>query len=98
MKYLIIGAGGTGGVVGYYMTKAGKDVTLIARGAHLKQMQTNGLILEKMWDQSTETITVKASDMEHYTEQPDDNSGLCKGYSLQIRFHLFIKWQRRIPW
>lgn len=82
MKYLIIGAGGTGGVVGYYMTKAGKDVTLIARGAHLKQMQTNGLILEKMWDQSTETITVKASDMEHYTEQPDVILVCVKGYSL----------------
>ena len=82
MKYLIIGAGGTGGVVGYYMTKAGKDVTLIARGAHLKQMQTKGLILEKMWDQSTETITVKASDMEHYTEQPDVILVCVKGYSL----------------
>lgn len=32
MKYVIIGVGGTGGTVGYYMTKAGKDVTLIARG------------------------------------------------------------------
>ena len=82
MKYLIIGAGGTGGVVGYYMTKAGKDVTLIARGAHLKQMQTKGLILERMWDQSTETITVKASDMEHYTEQPDVILVCVKGYSL----------------
>ena len=82
MKYLIIGAGGTGGVVGYYMTKAGKDVTLIARGAHLKQMQTKGLILEKMWDQSTETITVKASDMGHYTEQPDVILVCVKGYSL----------------
>ena len=29
MQYAIIGAGGTGGVVGYFMTKAGKDVTLI---------------------------------------------------------------------
>ena len=82
MKYLIIGAGGTGGVVGYYMTKAGKNVTLIARGAHLKQMQTKGLILERMWDQSTETITVKASDMEHYTEQPDVILVCVKGYSL----------------
>ena len=27
MKYLIVGAGGTGGVVGYYMTKAGKNDT-----------------------------------------------------------------------
>ena len=82
MKYLMIGAGGTGGVVGYYMTKAGKDVTLIARGAHLKQMQTKGLTLEKMWDQSAETITVKASDMEHYTEQPDVILVCVKGYSL----------------
>ena len=38
MKYLIIGAGGTGGVTGYYMKKAGKDVTLIARGEHLKKI------------------------------------------------------------
>lgn len=35
MKYVIIGAGGTGGILGFYMTKAGKDVTLIARNAHL---------------------------------------------------------------
>ena len=83
MKYLIVGAGGTGGVVGYYMTKAGKNVTLIARGAHLKQMQTKGLTLEKMWDQSTETIPVKASDMEHYTEQPDVILVCVKGYSLE---------------
>ena len=32
---------------GDYMTKAGKDVTLIARGAHLQAMQENGLTLEK---------------------------------------------------
>lgn len=43
MKYLIIGAGGTGGVTGYYMKKAGKDVTLIARGEHLKKIQKQGL-------------------------------------------------------
>ena len=31
MKYLVIGAGGTGGCIGVFMTEAGKDVTLIAR-------------------------------------------------------------------
>lgn len=36
LKYLVIGAGGTGGSIGAYMTEAGKDVTLIARGEHLK--------------------------------------------------------------
>ena len=54
MKYLIIGAGGTGGVTGYYMKKAGKDVTLIARGEHLKKIQKQGLTLEKMWDKTEE--------------------------------------------
>ena len=46
MKYLVIGAGGTGGSIGAYMTEAGKDVTLIARGEHLKQMQQYGLKME----------------------------------------------------
>lgn len=47
MKYIIIGAGGTGGILGFYMTKAGKDVTLIARNAHLEVMEKQGLSVEK---------------------------------------------------
>ena len=47
MKYIIIGAGGTGGILGFYMTKAGKDVTLIARNAHLEAMQKQGLSVDK---------------------------------------------------
>ena len=56
MKYIIIGAGGTGGILGFYMTKAGKDVTLIARNAHLEAMQKQGLSVEKMWINETETM------------------------------------------
>ena len=52
MKYAVIGAGGTGGMIGFYMTKAGKDVTLIARGEHLAKMQEKGLTVERMWDGS----------------------------------------------
>lgn len=83
MKYVIIGAGGTGGILGFYMTKAGKDVTLIARGRHLAAMQEKGLAVEKMWDNTTETISVKATDMEHYNEQPDVILVCVKGYSLE---------------
>lgn len=36
MKYLVIGAGGTGGCIGGYLADAGRDVTLIARGKHLE--------------------------------------------------------------
>ena len=83
MKYLIIGAGGTGGVTGYYMKKAGKDVTLIARGEHLKKIQKQGLTLEKMWDKTEENISIPATDMEHYAEHPDVIFVCVKGYSLQ---------------
>ena len=83
MKYAIIGAGGTGGILGFYMTKAGKDVTLIARGRHLAAMQESGLAVEKMWDGTTETIPVKATDMDHNSERPDVILVCVKGYSLE---------------
>ena len=83
MKYAIIGAGRTGGILGFYMTKADRDVTLIARGRHLAAMQEKGLAVEKMWDGTTEIIPVKAMDMEHYDEQPDVVLVCVKGYSLE---------------
>ena len=83
MQYAIIGAGGTGGVMGYFMTKAGKDVTLIARGRHLEAMKEHGLTLERLWDPNPETIAVKVTDMEHYKEQPDVILVCVKGYSLE---------------
>ena len=43
LKYMIIGAGGTGGAVGSHLARAGYDVTFIARGKHLAAMRENGL-------------------------------------------------------
>src|SRR6202140_4273965 len=43
MKFLIAGAGATGAYVGARMAKAGFDVTLFARGPHLKAMQEHGV-------------------------------------------------------
>lgn len=85
MKYIIIGAGGTGGILGFYMTKAGKDVTLIARSAHLQAMQKQGLSVEKMWTNETETILVGAESMESYEakgEKADVILVCVKKYSL----------------
>lgn len=83
MKYLIIGAGGTGGCIGAYMTEAGKDVTLIARGAHLAAMQADGLRMETTKKGTYTVKPVKAADMEHYEEQPDVIFVCVKGYSLE---------------
>ncbi len=43
MRTLIAGAGAIGGYIGACMAKAGQDVTLFARGPHLKAMRENGL-------------------------------------------------------
>ena len=81
MKYCIIGAGGTGGCIAAYMSKAGKDVTVIARGAHLAKMQESGICLVRP-NMEDETIPVRATDMEHYEETPDIIFVCVKGYSL----------------
>ena len=83
MKYLVIGAGGTGGCIGAYMTEAGRDVTLIARGAHLAAMQADGLRMETTKKGNYTVKPVKATDMEHYGEHPDVIFVCVKGYSLE---------------
>ena len=83
MKYLVIGAGGTGGSIGAYMTEAGKDVTLIARGEHLKRMQEHGLNMETTKKGNYTVNPIKATDMGHYDEQPDIIFVCVKGYSLE---------------
>lgn len=55
MKYLVIGAGGTGGLIGGYLGKNRLDVTIIARGQHLAVMKEEGLTI-KTYGQSPVTI------------------------------------------
>src|SRR5579864_2085257 len=43
MKFLIVGAGAIGAYIGARMARAGFDVTLFARGPHLRAMQENGV-------------------------------------------------------
>ncbi len=46
MRFVMFGAGAVGGVVGARLHQAGHDVALIARGAHLEEIQRSGLTLE----------------------------------------------------
>ena len=43
MRFVILGAGGLGSVIGGYLAKAGEDVTLICRPAHAQAINANGL-------------------------------------------------------
>lgn len=81
-KYLIVGAGGTGGAVAGYLGKAGKDVTVIGRGVHLRAIQDRGglTVLRPSGDFFA---PVKAEDTEHYQGRPDVIFICVKEYSLK---------------
>lgn len=60
MKICIFGAGAIGGYMGAKLAQAGADVSLVARGPHLKAMNENGL---RLIEESGETtVNVTASD------------------------------------
>src|SRR5438067_3432412 len=43
MRFAIVGAGAIGAFLGAMLARAGEDVTLVARGAHLRAMQEHGV-------------------------------------------------------
>ena len=45
MKVCVFGAGAIGGFLGVELSRAGAEISLVARGAHLEAMQQNGLRL-----------------------------------------------------
>lgn len=44
MRYVIVGAGSIGGSIGAELHLAGRDVVLVARGAHLEALRAGGLV------------------------------------------------------
>ena len=46
MRYVVYGAGAVGGVIGGHLSLAGRQVTLVARGAHLAAIREGGLRLD----------------------------------------------------
>lgn len=81
LSYVVIGAGGVGGCITAFMTKAGLDVTVIARGKHLEAMQQDGLKLIRT--SGTERIPVHAIAEEDYHGKADVIFVCVKGYSLE---------------
>jgi 2-dehydropantoate 2-reductase len=53
MRFVIYGAGAVGGTIGGRLFQAGHDVTLVARGDHLRTLQTRGLTLRSPDDAAT---------------------------------------------
>jgi 2-dehydropantoate 2-reductase len=64
MRFVVFGAGAVGGVVGARLHQAGHDVALIARGAHLEEIQRSGLTLETSSERSVVQIPAAADPAE----------------------------------
>lgn len=85
MKFLIVGAGGTGGCIGGYLARQGEDVTFIARGKHLEAILGKGLQVKSARIGDFTVAPVKACTMEDYLkagEVPDVVFVCVKYYSL----------------
>lgn len=61
MRIAIIGVGGVGGYFGGRLAAAGEDVLFVARGAHLKALQTDGLSIESA-NGALKNLKVNATD------------------------------------
>lgn len=81
MKYLIAGTGGVGGSIAGFLSLAGKDVTCIARGAHLQAIRENGLTLKSDL-KGTHALPIKACTAEEFNGTADVIFVCVKGYSV----------------
>ena len=81
MKYLIAGTGGVGGSIAGFLSLAGKDVTCIARGAHLQAIQKDGLKLKSDL-KGEHTLQIKATTAEEFKGKADVIFVCVKGYSV----------------
>ena len=81
MKYLIAGTGGVGGSIAGFLSLAGKEVTCIARGAHLQAIQTDGLKLKSDL-KGEHTLRIPATTAEKFNGKADVIFVCVKGYSV----------------
>ncbi|MGI5126907.1 ketopantoate reductase family protein [Pseudonocardia sp. CA-107938] len=73
MRYVIVGAGSVGAVIGGRLAEAGSDVLLVARGAHLAALASAGLRLEE--PDRARTIAVPAAAQADW--RPGDVALVC---------------------
>ncbi len=61
MRFVVIGAGAIGGVVGGLLHRSGNEVTLVARGEHGAAIASGGLVLEQPGEVHTLAVRVARS-------------------------------------
>ncbi|MEN6523579.1 MAG: 2-dehydropantoate 2-reductase N-terminal domain-containing protein [Anaerolineaceae bacterium] len=72
MKILVYGAGVLGSLFAAKLAKAGEDVTILARGERLEQIQQHGIVLARLPDNNLSVTNVKTTS----TLAPEDSYDL----------------------
>jgi 2-dehydropantoate 2-reductase len=80
VKIGFVGAGGVGSYYGGILARAGHDITLLARGAHLDALRTRGI--EVRTPEETFTARVAATDDPHGVDPVEYAVVAVKNYSL----------------
>lgn len=71
MRYIIIGAGAVGGIIGGRLSESGSEVLLVARGAHYEALRDGGLRIAT--PEGTRTLALPVADGPAAVElRPDD--------------------------
>ena len=89
MKYLIAGTGGVGGSMAAFLSLAGKDVTCIARGEHLRKMKDEGLKL-KSGLKGEHTLQIDCCTAEDFQGKADVIFVFVSCYSIYSITHLLF--------
>ena len=82
LRYLILGAGGTGGALGAHLVRGGLEVSFIARGKQKEALAREGMRVDKPGD-SFSVGPLQVWDMETYAGIPNVIFLCVKGYSLE---------------
>ncbi|WP_187262986.1 ketopantoate reductase family protein [Pontibacter beigongshangensis] len=82
MRYLIVGAGGTGGLIGGYLARNNHAVTLVARGKHLAAIREKGLTIATCHEPAYTLRHIKALAQEEVHGSYDVIFVCVKAYSL----------------
>ena len=90
MKYLVIGAGGTGGPIAAHLNKGGANVAVIARGEHLEAIKQKGLTIKKS-DGTVLNERIKVYTEDEYCEKADVIFVTVKSYSVDSVIELIRK-------
>ena len=69
MKVCVVGAGAIGGMMAVKLARSGHEVSIIARGAHLDAIQSNGLKYIENGEEAVVTDLVATADMTQVTGQ-----------------------------